>query len=214
LGALPRRPPAAGDGSWLQREGDRPLVLCVQNLIKIVPEFDALAARIAARSGATIFFFENEPAMATRFRARMEKAFATEGVNFDQHIRIVPRRGYADYLGGVAAADLVLDSIHFSGGSTSLDVLSLGTPLITLDGDRMRGRQTAGMLRLLGVEELIAKDADGYVDLAVSLAGDRARRDDLRRRLRATQERLFTDARVMPALEKFFAEVQPPSRHG
>jgi len=211
LGALPRQPPAAGDETWLQREGDRPLMLCVQNLIKIVPEFDALAARIAARSGATIFFFENEPAMAARFRARMEKVFAAESVDFDRHIRIVPRRGYAEYLGGVAAADLVLDSIHFSGGSTSLDVLSLGTPLVTLEGSRMRGRQTAGMLRLLGVEELIAKDADGYVNLAVSLAGDRARRDDLRRRLRATQERLFADARVMPALETFLAEVKPPA---
>ena len=211
LGVLPRRPPAAGDGVWLQRDGDRPLMLCVQNLIKIVPEFDALAARIAARSGATIVFFENESALATRFRARMHKAFAAENVDFDRHVRIVPRRGYADYLGGVAAADLVLDSIHFSGGSTSLDVLSLGTPLVTLEGNRMRGRQSAGMLRLLDVEELIAKDADAYVDLAVSLAGDRARRDDLRGRLLAAQDRLFSDARVMPALETFLAEVKPPS---
>lgn len=214
LGALPRRPPAAGDGGWLPREGDSPLLLCVQNLIKIVPEFDPLVARIAARSGATIFFFENESALAARFRARMEQAFAAEGIDFGEHVRIVPRRGYADYLGGVAAADLVLDSVHFSGGSTSLDVLSVGTPLVTLEGDRMRGRQSAGMLRLLGVEELIAKDADGYVDLAVSLAGDRARRHDLRRRLVATQERLFADARVMPALESFLAEAKPPASSG
>ncbi|MBN8887128.1 MAG: hypothetical protein J0I77_15505 [Rudaea sp.] len=213
LGALPRRPPAAGDGSWLARDGDRPLMLCVQNLIKIVPEFDALAARIAARSNATIVFFENQPAMAARFRARLEKSCAAQGIDFDRHFRIVPRRAYAEYLGAVAAADLVLDSIHFSGGSTSLDVLSLGTPLVTLEGKRMRGRQTAGMLRMLGVEELIAADADAYVELAVGLAADRARRDDLRRRLLAKQDLLFSDARVMPALEAFLADVAAPQRN-
>ncbi|MBR0347241.1 MAG: hypothetical protein IJI03_18485, partial [Rudaea sp.] len=126
---------------------------------------------------------------------------------------IVPRRAYAEYLGAVAAADLVLDSIHFSGGSTSLDVLSLGTPLVTLEGKRMRGRQTAGMLRMLGVEELIAADADAYVELAVGLAADRARRDDLRRRLLAKQDLLFSDARVMPALEAFLADVAAPQRN-
>jgi predicted O-linked N-acetylglucosamine transferase (SPINDLY family) len=109
---------------------------------------------------------------------------------------------------------MVLDSIHFSGGSTSLDVLSLGTPLVTLEGDRMRGRQSAAMLRMLGVDELIAKDANGYVDLAVGLAGDRTRRDELRRRLLATQERLFADARIMPALEAFLATVEPPAQAG
>lgn len=213
LGALPRRPPAAGDGSWLARDGDRPLMLCVQNLIKIVPEFDALAARIAARSDATIVFFENQPAMAARFRARLEKSCAAQGIDFDRHFHIVPRRAYAEYLGAVAEADLVLDSIHFSGGSTSLDVLSLGTPLVTLEGNRMRGRQTAGMLRMLGVEELIAADANAYVELAVELAADRTRRDDLRRRLLAKQELLFSDARVMPALEAFLADVVAPQRN-
>ena len=139
----------------------------------------------------------------------MEKACAIEGVDFDRHFRIVPRRSYAEYLGGIAAADLVLDSIRFSGGSTSLDVLSVGTPLVTLEGDRMRGRQTAGMLRLLNVEELITTDADGYVDLAIALAADRPRRDDLHRRLLATQDRLFSDARVMPALETFLDNAVP-----
>jgi predicted O-linked N-acetylglucosamine transferase (SPINDLY family) len=59
------------------------------------------------------------------------------------------------------------------------------------------------MLRLLGVEELITADADGYVDLAIALAADRQRRDGLRRQLIATQDRLFTDTRVMPALTAF-----------
>ena len=211
IGALPRRPPAARDGSWLPRDGERPRMLCVQNLIKIVPEFDSLVARIARRSDAIVLFFENEAAMVARFRTRLEKACVAEGVDFDRHFRIVPRRGHPEYLGGIAAADLVLDSIHFSGGSTSLDVLSLGTPLVTLEGNRMRGRQTAGMLRTVGVDELIAKDANGYVDLAVNLACNRTRRDDLRRRLLAAQDRLFSDTRVMPALETFLATVAPPT---
>ena len=53
----------------------------------------------------------------------------------------------------------------------------------------------------------------GFGGATDAIAADRARRDDLRRRLLAKQELLFSDARVMPALEAFLADVVAPQRN-
>ena len=41
----------------------------------------------------------------------------------------------------------------------------------------MRGRQTAAMLRILGIEELIASDEEQYVMLALRVGSDKTYRD-------------------------------------
>ena len=108
-----------------------------------------------------------------------------------------------DYLAVVQQADLVLDSPGFSGGGTSLDALGVATPALAFDGCFARGRQTAAMLRLLDLPQLIASDADDYVEKAVALLSDAPERERLRDHLRAHGERLFANPAVVPALEAF-----------
>ena len=70
----------------------------------------------------------------------------------------------------------------------------------------MRGRQSAAMLRVLGVEELIARDRADYVAIARTRFGtDRPWRDSLAQRIRDNHARLFgrTDA-----LEHFVALIE------
>ena len=55
----------------------------------------------------------------------------------------------------------------------------------------MRGRQSAGMLNLLGVPELIARDRAGYSAIAARLIADAAWRRELSARIRSAQGRLF-----------------------
>ena len=75
----------------------------------------------------------------------------------------------------------------------------------------MRGRQSFAMVKRLGVEELVAKDADDYVRIATRVAGDRAFRDELSRRIVAGLDRLFDDAQPVRALEAFLASTHPAS---
>lgn len=207
LGVVPTRPPAAGSGAWLARDADRPLLLCLQSLFKLTPAFDQAIARIARATDARIVFFEFPLHCAKRLTERAGRSFSALGLDVGRHVAVMGRREYAEYLGGIAAADLVLDSIGFSGGATSIDALSTGTPVVTVEGDFMRGRQTAAMLRLLEADELIARDIDAYVDIAVDLCRDRGRRDGLRARLRQNVDRLFEPVEVMPALAAFFERV-------
>src|SRR3974390_3029008 len=94
---------------------------------------------------------------------------------------------HAGYLQLNACCDVMLDTLHWSGGNTSLDAIASGLPIVTLPGAFMRGRQSAGMLAMLGGEELVARDAVSYVETAVAIAKDRARRDALSQRIKAAR---------------------------
>lgn len=204
LGVVPTPTPAPGDAGWLPREDGRPLLLCLQSLFKLVPAFDEAVARIAGATDARVGFFSSPAALVERFTSRIADALRARGLDPGRHLVMLGRREHAEYLGGVAAADLVLDSIGFSGGATSIDALSVGTPVVTLDGEFMRGRQTAAMLRMLGEDAmLVARDLDGYVACAVALCRDTARREALRARLREKGPGLFDAPDVLPALQDF-----------
>lgn len=204
LGACPERPPAAGEGSWLdQFADDGQIALCLQNHLKLVPSFDAVLAQIAKRSGARIGFFVRNVGVARRFRERIEAEFHRHGLDPARSLAFLPAKDHAAYLGGVARAALVLDSPWFSGGATSLDAFSVGTPVLTWEGQMARGRQTHAMLGLMGVDGLVAADEGDYVAKAVALLGDQAVLRGLRERIVERSGVLFEHGEVIAAFENF-----------
>jgi protein O-GlcNAc transferase len=207
LGVRMRHRAPAGDAAWLRElAGDRPVLLCLQNLIKLQPAFDTVLARVVRATGAMLVLFEISAGQSQRFTQRLQRAFAAAGVEFDANVRIVRALAYAEFLGGIAAATLVLDTPGFSGGATSLDAISMGTPIVAFAGDSARSRQTGAMLTLAGAPELIARDDDDYVRIAVELCTDGARRAALRERLRANAGVLFENREGVRGLERFLLE--------
>jgi predicted O-linked N-acetylglucosamine transferase (SPINDLY family) len=51
-----------------------------------------------------------------------------------------------------------------------MDAFAAGVPVVTADGRFMRGRQTAAMLRMMGLAQLVANDSEDYVRLALAVA--------------------------------------------
>jgi predicted O-linked N-acetylglucosamine transferase (SPINDLY family) len=144
----------------------------------------------------------------------MRAAFARLGVDFDARCRVHPRLPVAEYYAMIGQADVCLDSLDFSGCVTSLDALWRDKPIVTLPGELMRGRQTFGMLKLLGLDELIASDSDDYVAIAAGLAADAERREALAGRIRARKEQLYRDATTVAALADFLRSVEAPTNGG
>jgi predicted O-linked N-acetylglucosamine transferase (SPINDLY family) len=204
LGTQPLPPPASGDGTWFDGiTTGAPLLLCLQNFIKLVPAFDVALARIVAETGARIGFFTRNPPLMRRFRERIGAAFRTRGLDPEKQLVFLPVQKHADYLAGVARAPLVLDSPWFSGGGTSLDAFSVGTPVLAWEGAQARGRQTSAMLRMIGIGELIATNEDEYVAKAVALCADAAMRAALRERIAHRQAMLFDDTAAVSAFAEF-----------
>lgn len=207
LGTRPDRPPAPNNGGWIEPfMTDLPLLLCLQNQIKLEPAFDHAMAKIVAGTGARIAFFDRNPPLTRRFRARIESVFAAHALDADRNLAFVPAQPHADYLAGIARAPLVLDSFWFSGGATSLDAFHVGTPVLALEGSMARGRQTSAMLRMIGVEELITRSPDEYVARTVQLLRDRDLLARLRGRIEANSHVLFEDDSALRALENFLEQ--------
>lgn len=204
LGTVPERPPAPGDGAWLDAAAKgAPIALCLQNHLKLPPSFDAVLARIAQRSGTRIGFFVRNTGVAKRFRARIEAVFAAHGLDVRRTLAFFMSQSHESYLGGVARAALILDTPGFSGGATSLDAFSAGAPVLTWQGTMARGRQTAGMLAMMDVDGLVATDENDYVDKAVALIADEPSRAALRAQIRERNDVLFEGNGVIAALEEF-----------
>lgn len=115
------------------------------------------------------------------------RALAELRADFGLHadrIRILSRMTRAEVRRLLRMADLYLDSFPYSGATTTVEALAEGLPTIALQGTTQRGHQAAGWLTAFGVGGLVAADAAAYVDLAVGLIPDHARRAALAARIR------------------------------
>jgi protein O-GlcNAc transferase len=198
LGAALRLSDAAATRAAMARAPAQNITLiCAQNLAKLTPEFDLTVSQILARSSAQLQLFDRQPLLSANYLARLNKTLAAHGVAASR-VTLLPACAYPEFLAHLHQADVVLDSPWFSGGATSIDALSVGTPVLTWQADFARARQTAGMLGLMDAPELIALDAADFVEKALALIANEAQREHWRSQLRRQAHRLFTrDAEVI-----------------
>jgi predicted O-linked N-acetylglucosamine transferase (SPINDLY family) len=101
-----------------------------------------------------------------------------------ERIRFEGSSPHADYLATYGQVDLALDPFPFPGGTTSVEGLWMGVPVLTLKGDRFISHQGETILQNVGLPEWIAADEDEYVAKAVAFASDLPPLAALRARLR------------------------------
>jgi protein O-GlcNAc transferase len=182
--------------------GDGPLLVCPGVPFKYAPRHDWMLAEIARRLGACrLVFFAHDN--SERLRGRLRGAFAARGLDFERYARFLPWMPKGEFQALLARADLALDTIGFSGFNTALHAVECSLPMVTREGRFLRGRLASGILRGLGLDELVAPTDEDYVERAVRLAGDGAARARLRSELEARRAALYRDAAPIRALEEF-----------
>jgi predicted O-linked N-acetylglucosamine transferase (SPINDLY family) len=187
-------------------EGDESIVfVCLQSLFKLLPLQDQLMARIAARTEGSRFVFISHPspALTAQYQRRLEQAFHAAGVNPQGRLIFLPQLKYGEFLGLARAAGVILDSVGWSGGNTTLEALSFAKPIVTLPGEFMRGRHTAAILQHIGATDTVAANPDDYVKLAVRLAGDPTWRKEIEEQVRRHRALAYNNDRPVRALEQF-----------
>ena len=123
----------------------------------------------------------NDEATQQRYRT----LFAGHGIG-GERLDFAGRTSPAAHMLAMTGVDIALDSFPYTGGATTVDTLWMGTPVITLPGETMGNRLSAGYLSAAGFPEGIARDADDYVERAVGLAVDTPRLASLHATLRTT----------------------------
>jgi predicted O-linked N-acetylglucosamine transferase (SPINDLY family) len=175
--------------------------LCPQSLFKVHPDMDDAVARIL-REDATArvrFFVSSRPGETSALQTRLRAVLGDEFERVDW----LKQRSEEAFLAALLEADVVLDTPHFSGGATSYKALGVGVPVVTLEGAFMRGRQTAGLYRHMGVTGCTADSLDDWSRLAMNLAHSPDQRMLLRKTIGERNAVLFDAGPSVAALEAF-----------
>jgi predicted O-linked N-acetylglucosamine transferase (SPINDLY family) len=194
-------------GAWSIDEHD-PLLLCPGAPFKYAPEHDGVFPQIARRLGRCrfIFFTHRLSGLSEKLRQRLESVFARSGLAFGDFVTFVPWQDKPQFFGLMQRADVYLDTIGFSGFNTAIQAVECGLPVVTREGRFMRGRFASGILKRMGLPELVAQSEEDFVALAVRLARDVQYREHIRSLIATSRQVLFEDRAPIRALEDFLVK--------
>jgi predicted O-linked N-acetylglucosamine transferase (SPINDLY family) len=99
-------------------------------------------------------------------------------------IQVIPTVPYQEYMSLLELGDIAIDSFHFGGYNTVIDALYLGKPVITIEGKHAYNRFSAAILKKAGLEELICRDENEFVEKVVRLINNEAYLENLKRRIK------------------------------
>jgi predicted O-linked N-acetylglucosamine transferase (SPINDLY family) len=179
-----------------------------QTPYKFDPADDELYADIASVVGDSTFILlrANDDAWAMdQIIARLEQTFVDRGLNPQQHLLVIPWLSVEKFQSLLELCDIYLDCPSFSGYTTAWQAVHHGLPIVTLEGEFMRQRLAAGLLRKIGITDTIASSREEYVKLAAQLAEEchnpvsRAAR---RTALKTAASKADNDISVVRAFEK------------
>jgi CRISPR-associated protein Csy1 len=201
---LSPRPPETPARSELGLPAQRPLYLVPQALFKLHPDHDEVLVEIVRRDPDALFvLFElHAPSGVRRVRERLLRALANVSAQPQHHLHWFAECPRLDYLRINRACDVMVDSLHWSGGNATLDALHCGLPVVTCPGRYMRGRQSAAMLRMLDCAQLITASPQQLAETAVAIAHDPARRAALAARIAANLPHLTQSSAPLQELDR------------
>ncbi len=93
-----------------------------------------------------------------------------------------------DYLDAYGRLDIALDPFPYPGGTTTIQALWMGIPVLTMSGASLISRQGESLLRALGMVDWIALSEDDYLTKAGNCSRDLGKLAELRKSLRRKVE--------------------------
>ena len=114
--------------------------------------------------------------------------FAELGID-PARVLLIPSSSRARYLEAYGQIDIALDPWPYNGHTTTLDALWMGVPVVALDWPTHVGRESSCALKLLGLTDCVAHNADHYASIAAAKAADLQALTELRLTLRERMQR-------------------------
>ena len=168
----------------------RPLTLAsFNNVPKLTPRTLRLWARVlAAVPDARLLLKAPSFGDASAVAAFSERLRAL-GVDLGRVVFRGPT-GLTDMMAEYAEVDMALDPVPYNGGTTSLQAMWMGVPVVTMAGEHFVSRMGASFMTAAGLPEWVARSEDDVVAIAQRMAADRVGLLSLKRGLRARLQAL------------------------
>ena len=157
---------------------------CFNNLTKLNDAVLALWAKVLTALPNAKVFLKNKQLADNFVVQNTIQRFERVGVTADRLILEGPS-ARADYFESYNKVDIALDPFPFPGGTTSVEGLWMGVPVVTLKGERFISHNGQTIAHNAGQANWVAKDADDYVRLALEAALDIEKLARIRAGLRA-----------------------------
>lgn len=172
------------------RPDDLPVVFgSFNNAMKLSPKTIKLWARVLQAVPAAQLLLKAPSLKDDSVRKRFSALFTEHGINPERLLFRGPS-GLADMMREYGDLDIALDPTPYNGGTTTLQALWMGVPVISLSGGNFVSRMGASFLHSLGHTDWLAVDEADYVAKAVRLAEHcavwRKKRGDLRAQMAAS----------------------------
>jgi predicted O-linked N-acetylglucosamine transferase (SPINDLY family)/glycosyltransferase involved in cell wall biosynthesis len=178
------------DRSILNIDDDNIVYISGANFYKISPELANTWAQIIAKvSNSVLILYPfgpdwNNTYPTDRFQSMMKLAFEQQGIKSDR-LKILDLQGHANILNCLEIGDVYLDSYPYAGYASSIDGLQVSLPIVIREGESLRSRRGAGLLRSLDITDLVADSEESYIQLAVALGNNPALRQQKRNEIKA-----------------------------
>ena len=154
------------------------------NPAKLTDKTVALWAEILKRSAGARLILKYQYFLDPVLQLTTQARFLAEGADPDR-VEFRGRTSGADYHAEFADIDLALTPTPCPGGTTAMEALSRGVPVLALTGEDFYSRQGLSVVAPAGIPEMVAESPEAYVAKAVALAADPAAMQALRERVPA-----------------------------
>ena len=184
---------------------DRTRYLCLQSLYKLLPQYDFIFPAIARSNPKAHFGFieESSGAATDVFRKRLESAFLDVDLDPSKYFTIYPRLSQFEFYGLARSADVILDSLLWSGNNSSMEASAFGKPIVTWAGPMMQWTPYTGDFEARRVEDTIAPNLEAYVQLAADLGQNESLRAEITEKIVASHAQLYDNLESVRGLEEF-----------
>ena len=142
---------------------------CFCSQYKITDETIAAFAAILRDAPQARLLLKSRPLADESNRAAVQARFARHGIAAERVLMDGPAEHFA-FLAAYERVDIALDAFPYSGGTTTMEALWQGVPVLTFNGDRWAARTSRSLLLAAGLDAWCLADRDAFVAQAIALA--------------------------------------------
>jgi protein O-GlcNAc transferase len=175
---------------------------------KITPQVLDTSSGILHRAPRANLLLANRELASRHNRAWLAERFAARGVDPERLLLFGPAE-HEDFLRYYDRIDVALDAFPYNGGTTTMEALWQGVPVLTCAGDRWASRTSRTLLRRADLGSWVARSPRAMVRAAVRLAHDPRTPEALATLRRGMRQRLAASSAcdtqaLAHAMERFY----------
>ena len=156
--------------------------------------------------GVQFVFFQQDTLVYKSLESRLSSIVAAHKKP-DNSLLFLPWLPEDDYYELMHASSALLDGLNFSGFNTAIKALECGLPIVNLASDLARENFSSGLLRSIGLGDLVQPSSEAAFSYLQRLLDDEEYCLDTKARIRINSSKIFNQLGIMIGLENYLEKM-------